>query len=149
MPPRDGDAAGGEPPRRRRPAATLARAPLRAARPASRRPTLPSPELEAGAPATAPGGRRATVTASPELPAARHAEVPRETSEDESSSASAIARYRVRGLAEEPALRAPEGERPRAPAASAFHVDTLELYSARQRAHFTKLAATSSGSRSG
>ena len=58
-------------------------------------------------------------------------------------------RYRVRGLGEEHELRTAEGERAgvehESRGESGFHVDTLDLYSARQRTVFVKQAAEELG----
>jgi DNA primase len=88
------------------------------------------------------------VTASPEPPAPRAADVAAEVSDEEVTIRFGDRRYRVRGLARNlsyDALRvnllASRDGLAAAAAGEGFHVDTVDLYSARQRAAYVKQAA--------
>jgi DNA primase catalytic core len=88
------------------------------------------------------------VTASPEAPAPRAVEVKADVSEEEVTIRLGDRRYRVRGLAKNmsyDALRVnllvAKEDAAAALAGGGFHVDTVDLYSARQRAAFVKQAA--------
>jgi len=86
------------------------------------------------------------VTASPEPPEPRAAEVPAEANGEEVTIRLGDRRYRVRGLAKNmsyDALRVNlfASRDAAAAAGEGFHVDTVDLYSARQRAAYMKQAA--------
>ena len=89
------------------------------------------------------------VTASPEPPAPKAENVPAEVSEEEVTIRLGDRRYRVRGLGKNmsyDALRVNLLASPTAVAAGeGFHVDTVDLYSARQRAAYVKQAAPELG----
>ena len=114
-------------------------------------PTMPVAASEAAVasepppePSPAPAVEPIEVTASPEPPAPRAAEIAAEVKEEEVNLRLGDRRYRVRGLAKNMSydtlrvnlLASREG----APGGG-FHVDTVDLYSARQRAAFLKQAA--------
>ncbi len=86
------------------------------------------------------------VTASPEPPAPRTAEVQAEVTEEEVTVRLGDRRYRVRGLSKNMAydvLRVNllvSRDDPAAQSGEGFHVDTMDLYSARQRAGYVKQA---------
>jgi DNA primase catalytic core len=130
------------------------------ATPAPSKPEAPTPfpSLAAGtaartAPPTASTEPTAAVeplevTASPEPPAPRAVEVPAEVSEEEVTIRLGDRRYRVRGLAKNLSydvlrvnLLVSKEDAAAALAGGGFHVDTVDLYSARQRAAFVKQAA--------
>jgi DNA primase catalytic core len=127
------------------PAASIEEHPSLAAHPPAAVPTLASPELEVAAPAPALVAAAPAVTAPPVLPAAPAApEVPCEVREEEIVFRFGDRRYRVRGLAKATSydalkvnLLAARGE--------VFHVDTFDVYAARQRAIYLKQAATELG----
>jgi len=88
------------------------------------------------------------VMASPEPPAPRAVEVDAEVSEEEVTIRQGDRRYRVRGLAKNTSydalrvnLLVSREDAGATLAGEGFHVDTVDLYSARQRAAFTKQAA--------
>jgi DNA primase catalytic core len=88
------------------------------------------------------------VVASPEPPAPKAEEVPAEVSEEEVTIRLGDRRYRVRGLAKNMSydvlrvnLLVSKEDAAAALAGGGFHVDTVDLYSARQRAAFVKQAA--------
>jgi DNA primase len=87
--------------------------------------------------------------ASPELPPPAAPEVPTETSEQEVAIRLGDRRYRVRGLARNMSYDTLRVNLlvTLEPASDAFHADTLDLYSARQRGAFVKQAATELGLR--
>jgi DNA primase catalytic core len=108
------------------------------------------PTSSATSPATEPAEATEAidVTASPEPPAPRTADVPAEVSEEEVTIRLGDRRYRVRGLGKNmsyDALRvnllASRDDLALAAAGGGFHVDTVDLYSARQRAAYVKQAA--------
>jgi DNA primase catalytic core len=88
------------------------------------------------------------VTASPEPSAPRAADVAAEVSEEEVTIRLGDRRYRVRGLAKNLSydslrvnLLASRDDLAATAAGEGFHVDTVDLYSARQRAAYVKQAA--------
>src|SRR3990172_7423398 len=112
---------------------------------------LPAAKPQAEPPAT-PEAAAMEVTASPVPPAPRAAEILAEVSEEEVVFRLGDRRYRVRGLAKNmsyDALRvnllASKEDAAAALSGGGFHVDTVDLYSARQRAAFVKQAALELG----
>jgi DNA primase catalytic core len=122
-------------------AATSAEPPLGAERQPILSATSPAPEPTEAAEAI-------EVTASPEAPAPRAAEVEALVTDEEVTIRLGDRRYRVRGLAKNmsyDALRVnllvSRDDLAAAAAGGGFHVDTVDLYSARQRAAYQKQAA--------
>jgi DNA primase len=120
----------------------------------------PFPSLAASVVATAEAATTSTVTAepepievtaSPEPPAPRAMEVTAEVSEEEVTIRFGDRRYRVRGLGKNmsyDALRVNllvSRDDAAAVSGGGFHVDMVDLYSARQRAAFVKQAAQELG----
>lgn len=109
--------------------------------------------LGAGKPAAASSPAPFLAAESAPEPAAPAAPAPVDTSGDEVTYRFGDRRWRVRGLAQNAKLEqlrvnllvSREGGESVGGQAAGFHVDTLELYSARQRASFVTLAATELG----
>jgi DNA primase len=105
-----------------------------------------SPERQPAAPP--PATEAIEVTASPAPPAPRAAEIAAEVSEEEVVLKFGDRRYRVRGLGKNmsyDAMRVNLLASREGAAGGGFHVDTVDLYSARQRVAFIRQAAQELG----
>jgi DNA primase len=135
------------PPSMPEPAATSADVATSAAQ-ASTSERQPTPSATSPATEPAEATEAIEVTASPEPPAPRAAAVEAEVTDEEVTIRLGDRRYRVRGLAKNmsyDALRVnllvSRDDVAAAAAGGGFHVDTVDLYSARQRAAYQKQAA--------